>query len=487
MKARSPTVWVRELAGSTRGGWALWLAFLAGLAEFSGSRLAFGADSTPPSHPPSGMEVRAPATTNPVPTLPEVSSNRPPSLASLPLATNRPSSNQIVGPFVNPALRNSQALFASSNLLPVLDSASLAEKPDYHALLEDAWRYKRSGDRTNAEKRFVRILEGQAPTELQKTSLLELAVLAHEHDELARAQQIYAQFLNAYPGDPDAPEVLLRQGLIYRQMGAPVMALSKFYSVMSSALNLKLDSMDYYQRLVLHAQSEIADTYYLQGKYDQAAEFFTRLLKLNSPDLDKMKILHKLVRSSAQRKRYNDVIVHATEFLDRYPDAEPAPEVHFLAADAFKRLGRNQEAIGQVLALLQSQQKSSNIDPQNWTYWRQRTGNELGNQFYQEGDYMSALQIYKSLASLSASPDWQLPALYQVGLVYERLRQSQKALDTYEQILKERSALGTNAASPSISAVLDMAEWRKGFVAWQQHADDSNRKLNPPESTSTSQ
>src|SRR5262249_9327351 len=136
---------------------------------------------------------------------------------------------------------------------------------------------------------------------------------------------------------------------------------------------------------------------------------------------------------------------------------------------------------------LQSQQKSASVDPQNWTYWRQRTGNELGNEFYQEGDYLSALQIYKSLASLSTAPDWQLPALYQVGLVYERLRQSQKAVDTYEEILKGRSGRGTNASSPSVSAVLEMAEWRKGFVAWQQRADESTRKLNPPEPASTSQ
>ena len=118
---------------------------------------------------------------------------------------------------------------------------------------------------------------------------------------------------------------------------------------------------------------------------------------------------------------------------------------------------------------------------QNWRYWRQKTGNQIANQLYQEGDYVNALQIYTSLATFSKAPDWQLPALYQVGLVYERLNQPQKALETYEQILHRPAGTSTNNYSPGLMALLDMARWRKGFVGWEQKADNSNRKLNSTE------
>jgi tetratricopeptide (TPR) repeat protein len=392
------------------------------------------------------------------------------------LETASPLSSNAV-PTGNPhqVLQESRLLAASSNVTAGSTEAGV-RKADYRALLETALEQKRVGQNSGAERMLVRLLESEAPEDVQKTALLTLAVMAHERQELGKAQQIYAQYVKQYPNDEEAPEVLLRQGLLYRQMGAPVMALSKFYAVMSSALNLKVDRLDHYQRLVLQSQSEIAETYYLQGKYEEAVEYFGRLLKLTSPDLDRAKIVYKLVRSLSFRERHNEVIAQAEMFLNRFPDSASASEVRFLMAESLKKLGRNREAMEQVLALLQWQQKNAAHDPQSWTYWRQRTGNEIANQLYQEGDYIDALQIYESLSNLSNTPEWQLPALYQVGLVYERLRQSQKALEVYDRMLQQRPK-ATNAAGPSVLAVLDMARWRKGFLSWQEHADASNQQL----------
>lgn len=383
------------------------------------------------------------------------------------------------------SLRDSQALLPGSNLKPAAPVKGPAT-PNYQAILEEGSKLKHENS-VQAEKIFIRLLQSPAPKEVQKNAMLELAVIAHEKPDLVKAQQIYAQFLKEYPGDPAAPEVLLRQGLIYRHMGAPTLALSKFYSVMSSALNLKADRLAYYQRLVLLAQSEIAETYYLQGRYDEASEFFSRLLKLDSPELDKAKIHYKQVRSLSLRNRSGEVAASAGLFLERYPEAESTPEVRYLLAEALKKLGRNHEAMEQVRLLLVSEKRVADRDPTAWTYWRQKTGNEIANQLYQEGDYFNALQVYQSLASLNGSPDWQLPALYQVGLVYERLRQTQKATETYDQIIQQQSKLGTNRSNPSLMAVLDMAKWRKDFLVWQEKADESSRKLNGAEPTPENQ
>src|SRR5207248_11256333 len=127
-------------------------------------------------------------------------------------------------------------------------------------------------DYEQSAKSFATLIEGKAPDELKRSALIEMAVIAQEQNELAKAQQILAQYLRLFPQDAGIPEVLLRQGLLYRQMGAPALALSKFYAVMTSALTLKRGEVDYYQRLVLQAQAEIAETAYLQGKYEEATE-----------------------------------------------------------------------------------------------------------------------------------------------------------------------------------------------------------------------
>jgi tetratricopeptide (TPR) repeat protein len=390
-------------------------------------------------------------------------------------------------PFTNLALRDSQSLFPGSKLLKEPPSEALIQQQKYQAMFDEAMKQKEAHNSAQAEKLFVRFLETDAPTEHQKTALLELAVIAHERQELAKSLQIYAQFLQQFPGDPAAPEVLLRQGLLYRQMGAPVMALSKFYAVMSTALKIKADQLTYYQHLVLLAQSEIADTYYLQCKYEEASDFFGRLLKLNSPELDRSQILFKLVRSLSFRRKYPELVPYAQSYLKQFPEADASPEVRFLLAEAFKKMNQNRDAMDQVLALLESRQKGAIQAPEAWLYWRQRTGNEIANELYQEGDYMDALQIYLSLATLNDSPAWQVPAFYQIGLVYERLHQPQKAAETYDRILQQQNNLGTNASNPSLVAVLDMAKWRKGYLNWQQQADATSRELNSMETTPASQ
>jgi tetratricopeptide (TPR) repeat protein len=152
------------------------------------------------------------------------------------------------------------------------------------------------------------------------------------------------------------------------------------------------------------------------------------------------------------------------------------PEVRYYLAQALKALGRDNEALEQVLMCLKQQKAISGNDPAVWLYWQQRVGNELANQLYHEGDYVQALEIYVDLAQLDSSPSWQIPVYYQMGLTYEKLSQPQKAADTYNKILACESQVGTNA-TPGMQAVFDMAQWKVNFLKWQQNAQTVDQAL----------
>jgi tetratricopeptide (TPR) repeat protein len=230
----------------------------------------------------------------------------------------------------------------------------------------------------------------------------------------------------------------------------------------------------------LQAQTEIADTYYLQGKYAEASDYLARLLKLESTELNKPQILYKLVRSLYYQERLVEVVAQAQFFLKNHTNSVELPEVRFLLADTLKKQGHTREAMQQVLLLLQAQEQASRRNPENWIYWQQRTGNEIANQLYKEGDYVNALEIYLNLSPLDTSAMWQLPVWYQVGLIYERLQQSQKAVETYTRIIaREQEVTTAGAPSPSLVAVLDMAKWRKAQLAWQVKAESIRQQLNP--------
>ncbi len=367
----------------------------------------------------------------------------------------------------------------SSNLVTATNANSAQEAADrfFQMQLDLASRQRHEKDPALAAQTLIKVLETNAPAEFQRKALFELALATQDDNDFVKAQQVYAQYLQRYPEDPSAPEVLLRQGLLFRQMGVNTLAISKFYAVMSTALKLRLDNIEYYKNLVLQAQTEIADTYYILGEFNESADFYGRLLKADSPALNKQQIEFKLIRSLSYLTNQNDTIARAQKFLERFPNDPDTAEVRFVLASAYKAVGRNSDALRQVLVLLQTQEVSARSNPELWQYWQRRAGNEIANQLYKEADYLDALQIYQNLAALDSAPAWQAPALYQVGLVYEQLQQWQKATDSYGQILARRSELTGSNAPPSLVSLCDMAQWRKNYIAWLEKARDLNLQL----------
>ena len=321
-----------------------------------------------------------------------------------------------------------------------------------------------------AEPILVSLLAGNMPESIQKSALFELATVVADENDLPRAQSICDQYLVRWPDDIKVPEILLRQGELFRRMGLNDLALGKFYSVMTAALSLKGDQLEYYRNLVLQTQVEIAETHYLAGQFADAADFYSRLMLNTDPALNHSQIQFRLVRSLAVIHRYDQAVAEARDFVIRYPDADQVPEVRYYLAQALKALGQNTEALQEVLLCLREQKGKARNNPQVWAYWQQRVGNEIANQLYREGDYINSLLIYQRLAQLDTSPDWQVPVDYQMGVTYEKLSQPQKAVETYNDILAHATDQGTNTSS-ALQAVFDMARWRLKFVQWQTNAE----------------
>ena len=363
---------------------------------------------------------------------------------------------------------------ASNNPVPRIEvTAAPKTVEDFEPQLELARQYRLNRQFVEATATYSVILRGAAPESLQRTVLIELAQTADDQNDPIRVQQIYAQCLARWPHDAGVPELILRQGLLYRQMGLNDLAIAKFYSVMTSALTLKPERFDYYQQLVLRAQNEIADVQYERGNWAVAADSLGRLLKLEVTLDNRASIQCKLLRCLVALGRHGDALVQAQDFLNRYREAPERPEVRFLCATALRHLGRDAEALRQVLALLQDQYAGGTRDTVALAYWQRRAGNEIANQFYQEGEPMKALDIYLSLAKIDSSPEWQLPVWYQLGLVFERLNQSTKAVQYYRDVMGREKELGTEV-SPSLKVVVEMARWRKDFLEWKFKSENTN-------------
>jgi tetratricopeptide (TPR) repeat protein len=354
------------------------------------------------------------------------------------------------------------------------------------AATNEAWQVKRHWSElrvarelrqsTNAMRAIINLVSlletVDAPQEVKMQGLYELGLAAQQEHQTLRAYQIFSQFVDRYRDDMLVPEALLRQGMIQREMGLKELALSKFYAVLSTSLKLRDGDTEYYQTLVLKAQAEIADTYYQFGDYAMAANFYERLLALKTDMLDKPRIHYKQIQSLRRGGDYISLIPTARRFLAQHKQHEEVPEIRYMLSDALKKQDRNAEALDEVLLLLNSQKSLAASDPGKWIYWKQRTGNTIANELYKEGDYLSALEIYQNLAKLNNSVEWQLPAWYQMGLVFERLRSPGKAGEIYASIVARKTEL-SDKSPPSLTAIVDMAKWRHGFLNWQVGAERS--------------
>jgi TolA-binding protein len=356
----------------------------------------------------------------------------------------------------------------------------------FQTALETARKLRETKDLKRAEHAFIQLLEGRAPEEIKRVALLDLGGVMQEEKEFSKAQQLYSEYVRRYEKDPAVPEILLRQGYVYRQMGVPLLALSKFYAVISTCLNLKLDELEYYQKLVLRAQAEIAETYFLSGKYTEAADYLNRLLRLDNPDLERAEILFKLLKCYSSTGKNAELTASAHLFLEKYPDHTEAPEARFLLASALKKLGRNEEALQEIATLLQAEHDNSKSDPKQWLYWQQRAGNEIANQLYREGDLVNALQIYQLLADLNKSPEWQIPVWYQIGLVFENLKQHAKACDMYNKLIALQKESAQKTPSAALKQVAEMAAWRRECLRWDTTAQIANQQLQKHEEKSDS-
>lgn len=374
----------------------------------------------------------------------------------------------------NPSPASPDDALESEYILKLKENTKPKPKPvvkDYQLEIDTARQLRRNKDTANAEKMLSNLIDSNPPDQFKRAALFELALVAQDEMKLSRAQQIFAHYVQLYPQDPAVPEVLLRQGLLYREIGAYNMAVGKYYSVMNSALSLKLDQFDYYKRLVLQAQTEIAETYFLQGRLSEAADFFRRILKQKTVELNRTQVHFKLIQCYAGLAKHTDVVAQVGKFIEENPDSTDVPEARYLAATAYKALGRSREAHSEVMKLLRSQARDMDANPERWIYWQQRAGNDIANQLYLEGDYLNALEVYTHLAGLSDAAAWQVPIWYQIGLIYEKLNQPKKATDRYAAISgREPSLLGANS-TPSLKTVIEMAKWRSEQIAWREKTD----------------
>lgn len=349
-------------------------------------------------------------------------------------------------------------------------------------------RLTERSDYSAAEIAYRQILNSREFGEpYTRDALLGLARMYRVQGSHTKAAAVYEKFLKEYPEDPHVPDALLDLGRTQRAMGAYRSAITRFYSVINSTLKVQSDNFDHYELLAKTAQFEIAETHFLSGDYAEAGKFFSRLRLLDLAPADRARAHFKSAYALQLGGDLDGAVRTIRSYLEEWPSDENVPEARYLLATTLRQLNRTDEALSATLDLLRAEQAVSGADAKRWSYWQRRTGNQLANEFFQNGDTINALSIYQGLVALSPEPAWRLPVTYQIALCYERLRLADRAHDTYQSIVDGVAELGTKtgqAVSPELTELAHMASWRLNNLAW---TDQTQNQLTVFFSTTTGQ
>ena len=327
---------------------------------------------------------------------------------------------------------------------------------------------------------FLRLLvELPCEVDLKKAALREIADGYEKHKQLTKAIAIYEKMIELFPQDTDLPHLFFKVGQLYRETGAYGRAVSRFYSVLNTALKINERGVDSYRDLSQRAQMEIAETYLLTGDYKQASKFFQLLSRGELTDENRARVDFKALHCLFLLDDSAGAVVASGKFLEQFSEDESVPEVRFIQASALRSIGRKKEAFDAVLALLRTEKSKREKAPDRWAYWQKKTGNEFANEFYRQGDALSALTIYQTLAKLGEEPEWQWPVIYQMGLCFERLRLVSRAGESYKYIIDQAKKAETDGGklSENLTNLLQMAQWRGEQLSWQYTTETTLQRL----------
>ena len=285
----------------------------------------------------------------------------------------------------------------------------------------------------------------------RKTSLSKLASLAEKEGRLEEAQQYLAVYVKRFPDDVLIPFVLLRQGNLYRNMGAYDLGRQKYYDVIKAAPGVELDNdeynLNYVKRAVLTAQIKIAESYFDEAKkmptksaevgYSNSVDQFEKLKVqglggvefddedggLSEADLS-LKLIRALHELSISRMSTKDMSVDADkreviksfervhaeggEFIETHDTAatEKKGEVLYYVLHAIKKLNFDSDKILKVFSDLY---RLDDADGKTLP-WILKGADELGQYFFLENKYIEASDVFLMHVELIAGADVELIA-----------------------------------------------------------------------------
>jgi len=215
---------------------------------------------------------------------------------------------------------------------------------------------------------------------------------------------------------------------------------------------------------------EIAETHFETGNFAEAASFTTGCALDLAPEIGPAPFQVRLL--SAQRRRSREGAAKLGEFIDQWPQDVNVPEARYLLARTLRQLGRAEEATQHHPRSPPHRIRQCRHRPQGLGLLAAPHWQPARHDFSRTADTLSAVAIYEGLGPPIDNITWRLPIVYQTGLCYERLRQHDRASQSYRDIVDAVThPKGKEPMPAELTELAKMAEWRLGQLEWSEKTE----------------
>ena len=175
----------------------------------------------------------------------------------------------------------------------------------------------------------------------------------------------------------------------------------------------------------------VADVTYRRGRYEEAGKLLERLAQLTRGRTDPWLAMIPLRRAQvlAQSKKWSETYLIASRIEEDFPNFAQQHEVDYLLGRCLQARAEMDGARRAYLKAIRSRtgEKTETAAMAQWM---------IGETYFHQRNYSTALREYLNLEMLYKYPTWQAVALLQAGKCRELLGEPKEAAEHYARLLK---------------------------------------------------
>jgi TolA-binding protein len=318
--------------------------------------------------------------------------------------------------------------------------------PEHDAVLyEWAWALRDSGEPDKAGEIFERLRTALPKSRFWADAVYRLAERSYETKDYARASQLNRELIGGEPGGDVLPHALYLE--------AQIAAAQNEWPRTAAPLERLIAEFPE-SPIVPLARYLLAEASYREADFDKAAEAFRELAESTEGLHDKWLAMIPLRRAQilARKKEWHDAIEMAEQIETDFPDFDQQYEVDYVIGRCQASLGSFDDARAAYRRVVKSEEgaKTETAAKAQWM---------IGETFFHQKNYESALREYLQVEILYDYPTWQAAALFEAAKCHEQLGEPKQATDLYAKVVK---------SYPDSPLVKDAAQRLKALEAQAQ-------------------